>query len=226
MAYALDRNRLLNDVVLRDPDSDLARLVSAPFPSNGYAYGVQVPLRRYDLVLAFSLTLAAKKQFGGTTPKLKMVCAPDQIAEEAARDMVKQWKRIGIEVELVSGRVGSSSNWDIVYRTQKMAEPLADLWPFLTLQSQARVESLRHLPDWLSHELIELEGAGDWDSARRMLHQLHQHLWAEVQFIPLWEIDDFMVIRKRISGVPRRPIHPYQDVERWIVQSWYPKAFP
>ena len=88
------------------------------------------------------------------------------------------------------------------------------------------VESLSHLPDWLSHLLIELDNAGDWDTANRILQRLHYQLWAEVQLIPLWEINDFMVIRKNINGLSTRPLHPYQNIERWIVEPWYPNELP
>jgi len=104
-----------------------------------------------------------------------------------------------------------------------MADPLVDLWPFLTLDSRARVESLAFLPDWLRQELIELDNAGDWNTALEHLHRLHRQLNAEVQLIPLWEVDEFFLIRKNINQ-PRlhtfdtRLMHPYHAVERWMIR--------
>lgn len=230
LAYAIDRPRILKIVILGGSDSPHARLVSAPFPSNSYAYGSLINLRDHDVLLAVSLAFGARKQLGGTVPTLNMIAPPEPVAQAAARDIIRQWERIGVHVELVSDTeaAGNSppSDWDILYRTVQMAEPLTELWPFLTFDPQVRVESLRHLPDWLAQELIDLENAADWSSATRILHQLHRHLQAEAQVIPLWEVDDLLVIRKNISGFPSRPVHPYQGLERWTVQSWYPTDEP
>ena len=113
-------------------------------------------------------------------------------------------------------------NWDIVYRTVRMAEPVTELWPFLTMKQDARVEDLEHLPDWLRQQLIELEQAVDFNSSVAMLQRLHFRLHQLVHLIPLWEIDDVIIIRNNIQGFPSRLIHPYQNVEKWIVQPWYP----
>jgi hypothetical protein len=90
------------------------------------------------------------------------------------------------------------------------------------MKQDARVEDLEHLPDWLRQQLIELEQAVDFNSSVEMLQRLHFRLHQLVHLIPLWEIDDVIVIRNNIQGFPPAMIHPYQNVERWIVQPWYP----
>ena len=45
-------------------------------------------------------------------------------------------------------------------------------------------------------------------------------------WIPLWELDEFSLVRRNISGLPEKLVNPYQDVERWVVQSWYPTENP
>ena len=155
-------------------------------------------------------------------PALKLLCDPDPIAQAAAVQLVNHWARIGVTVQLVAGNA-RSDDWDILYRVVKMTEPFSELWPFLTLESRARVESLMHLPDWFNRELIALDSAPNWNSATGTLKRLHRMLMDEVQIIPLWEVDDFMVLRKNITGVPKRPMHTYQSIELWRVNSWYPK---
>jgi ABC-type oligopeptide transport system substrate-binding subunit len=80
-----------------------------------------------------------------------------------------------------------------------------------------------HLPDWFNRELIALDSAPNWISATDSLKRLHRMLMDEVQIIPLWEVDDFMVLRKNITGVPKRPMRTYQSIELWKVISWFPK---
>ncbi len=226
LVYALDRQRILTETVLRDSDPAQGRVISAPWSSNSYAYNTLVEPRRYDLMLAFSLAAAASRPLGGKIPQLKMICLPDPIVEAAANELIRQWSRIGIKVQLLSNSgkgVQPPKDWDIVYRTVRMVEPLVDLWPFLTFDTRARVESLAHLPDWLRQQLVELDNAGDWSSALTILHRLHRQLFSEVQVIPLWEVSNFFVIRKNVvrpqlHSLRAAPMHVYQGIERWIVR--------
>jgi tetratricopeptide (TPR) repeat protein len=222
LAYVLNREKILSETVLRDPTMKRGRVVSAPFPSTSYAYRAQTKPRKYDLYLAYSLKTVSKKKFGGETPELTMVCEPGEVIAAAAEALVAQWDRIGIKVRIVGQDEALPENWDIVYRTVRMTEPVTDLWPFLTMKQDARVEDLEHLPDWLRQQLIELEQAVDFNSSVEMLQRLHFRLNQLVHVIPLWEIDDVIVIRNNIQGFPAGMVHPYQNVERWIVQPWYP----
>ncbi|MDA0283033.1 MAG: ABC transporter substrate-binding protein, partial [Planctomycetota bacterium] len=222
IAFVLDREKILADTVLRDPNMRRGRVVSAPFPSTSYAYRTQTKPRPHDLYLAFSLFTVSKKRLGKEVPELTMVCEPGEVIQAAAEALVKQWQRIGIKVRIVGQDESLPENWDIVYRTVRMTEPVTELWPFLTMKPDARVEDLEHLPDWLRQQLIELEQAVDFNSSVEMLHRLHFRLNELVHVIPLWEIDDVIVIRNNIQGFPPGLIHPFQNVERWIVQPWYP----
>ncbi len=240
LAYAIDRPKILRQTVLRDPQAVHGRIVTGPFPSrglagnnrrvNGYAYNTFVEPRRPDVPLAISLAMASRNLFAGGQPELTMICVPDSIAEAAAEELIKQWSRAGISVQLLRSDAEetepASSHWDIIYRTVRMTEPVLDIWPLLTLESRARVQSLAFLPGWLRQELIELENAGDWTQAVGMLHRFHKNLAAQVQLIPLWEVDDFAVFRRNINGFRTPPMGTYQGVERWIVQPWFAEGRP
>ncbi|MFT5325392.1 MAG: tetratricopeptide (TPR) repeat protein [Planctomycetaceae bacterium] len=222
LAYVINREKILAETILRDPTMKRGRVVSAPFPSTSYAYRAQTKPRPYDLYLAYSLKTVSKKKFGGEVPDLTMVCEPGEVIAAAAEALVSQWDRIGIKVRIVAQDEALPEDWDIVYRTVRMTEPVTELWPFLTMKQDARVEDLEHLPDWLRQQLIELEQAVDFNTSVEMLQRLHFRLHQLVHLVPLWEIDDVIVIRNNIQGFPAGMIHPYQNVERWIVQPWYP----
>jgi hypothetical protein len=55
-----------------------------------------------------------------------------------------------------------------------------------------------------------------------MMQDLHRLLWGDVYCIPLWEVDEFLVVRKNIRGFPPAPVHCYHNVDRWTVEAWYP----
>jgi hypothetical protein len=103
-----------------------------------------------------------------------------------------------------------------------MTEPMMELWPLLSLDTVARVQSIRYLPDWLRQGLIDLDRVADWATTVASLQELHRELAETAQLIPLWEIDDALVFRKTLRGIPEAPLHPYHDVELWISEPWYP----
>ena len=223
LSFMIDREKILRETILQDPDGHRGRLTSGPFPVKSYAYA-NIETRTRDLPLAFSLFTVAKKQFGDKVPDLTMVCEPGETIRMAAEEMQIQWKRMGINVKLVfKDDETTPENWDIVYRTVQMTEPLTQLWPFLTMKQDARVDDLEHLPDWLRQQLIELEQAVDFKSAVEMLHRLHFRLDELVHVIPLWEIDDVIVFRRAtVQGTPDSMVGPYHNVELWNVEPWYP----
>jgi tetratricopeptide (TPR) repeat protein len=225
LAYAIDRESVLRNVVLRDPNATRGRVVTAPFSTQSSAYSALLP-RPYDPSLAFALGATAKKRLKGEIPVLRLVCAPDPIVRAAADELVKQWALAKIPVVLVAddnaGEQTARQQWDLLYRTVRMADPVVELWPFVTIGAGTRVEALDRQPPWIRQALVELDNAVNWQTAISVLRRLQRSLVEDVKLIPLWEVDDFLVIRKNIRGFPERPTQTYQNIERCIVRPWYP----
>ncbi len=233
-------------LLFRRSQPNRGRVVTAPWATNLSAYNSVITPREADLSLAFGLAAAAKKSLGTEMRPLRMICEPEPLIEAAAKRLIEEWKRIDITVELLptpapaelarpqgkdrlpaaSGEdaVAASSEpqtWDLVYRTVRFTEPMMELWPLLSLDTVARVQSIRYLPDWLRQGLIDLDRTADWATTVGSLQELHRQLAETAQFIPLWEIDDALVFRKTVRGIPDAPLHPYHDVELWISEPWY-----
>lgn len=226
LVYGLNRPKILEQVFLHEPPGRLGRSTSAPFPVTSYAFNPLVEPHGFDATLAFSLAAAARKELGGKLRPLTLVCPADADMQEAARQIIGQWERIGLQVTLqeqLENATAASSDWDIVYTSTSMVEPLVEMWRCLTLTRNTDVRSLTRLPVWLRHELLELDQAGDWNVAQELLHKLHRQIWAEVYLIPLWELNEFMVTRKQVRGISARPMHAYQGIERWTLDPWYLK---
>ncbi|MGE5193926.1 MAG: ABC transporter substrate-binding protein [Deltaproteobacteria bacterium] len=233
LVYALDRRRILEEVFLHEAAGRLGRQTSAPWPTASYAYSRRrdVEPHKYDPPLAFSLAKSAEKEMGGKLPVLKLLSSAEPEVQAAVRLLVEQWRAAGMEVQPAVAPAAAlpedgAGDWDILYRTETIAEPLVELWPFLALTASTETSALGHLPTWLRQELLDLDRVGDWERAERLLHRLHKQFWAEVHLIPLWEIDDVMVYRKNIRGVPERPAGPYQRIERWKIEPWYARESP
>ena len=249
VSYDSEYRKALQTLV-RKSQPDRGRVVSAPWATNLSVYHSLVAPREADTSLAFALATAAKKSLGAEMRPLRMICESEPLVEAAAKRLIEEWKPLGITVELVSAgplsqaarpagadrlpvasgqdalaapaAATETQSWDLAYRTVRMTEPMMELWPMLSLDTVARVQSIRYLPDWLRQGLIDLDRVADWSTTVASLQELHRELAETVQLIPLWEIDDAMVFRKTLRGIPEAPLHPYHDVELWISEPWYP----
>jgi ABC-type transport system substrate-binding protein len=233
LVYALDRRKVLEEVFLHETAGKLGRQTSAPWATASYAYNRrrECEPHKFDPALAFSLAKSAEKELGSKLPVLKLVASAEPEVQAAVGRLVEQWSAAGIEVKPVTATAasladGGADDWDILYRTESIAEPLVELWQFLSLTPSTETGALGHLPTWLRQELLDLDRIGDWESATRLLHRLHKQFWAEVHLIPLWEIDDVMVHRLHVRGVPKGPVCPYQRIEQWKVEPWYSREWP
>lgn len=228
MLYALDREELLRSTVLNGAPAQYGRLTTSVFPSQSRAFNPLVNDITPDPYVARSLTLAAEKTLEGKLPTLKMSVPPDPGLLPIIETLLEDWERIGIKVEVITStnEASPAENWDLAYRVISMTEPLTQLWPLLTTQSKTRVEDLQILPGWLRQELIQLELSTNWNDARTRLHELHQSLWSEVFYLPLWELDRFSMARRNLTGIPKTPLQPYQNINRWIVSPWFDQSRP
>ena len=234
LIYALNRPRILEEEFLREPQGDLGRVVSAPFATKSYAHIPDSAKRfephQYDPALAYSLARTAEKELNSKIPELRFICGADPEIRAAAARIVDFWKSAGVTAKLqVASSVpidSDSDEWDVAYRSIVMTEPIVDLWPFLALTKSTETDALGHLPTWLRKQLLDLDRVGDMASATALLHKFHELFWAEVHLIPLWELDDVLVYRKHVRGVPERPISTYQKIERWKVEPWFSREAP
>lgn len=226
LAYSIDRKKILSETLLHESRLLNGRLVTAPYFTGLQVYNQQVPQREYSFPLAVALAVASQKKLGGKFPTLRMLCDPNPEAQIAAQEMIKAWSQIGLKVVLIPNTAEEAKKenlqWDIVYRTVSMTEPVMELWPFLTVGKGAQIESLEILPDWMRLSLIELDEATDWESATALIKKLQQQLYSMAHIIPLWEIDQFHVFRKNIKGYADRPLNFYDNIERWIPEPYYP----
>ena len=70
--------------------------------------------------------------------------------------------------------------------------------------------------------MIDLDRSENFQVAVTVLQRLHRHIQEQVLMIPLWEVDEVMIVPRNIRGYPLTPLSPYHGVERWTVQSRIP----
>lgn len=225
LSYGVDREKLLKEIILRDPGAAHGRLIDSPFPLQSYGNSLQAKPLKYDLSAALAMSVAGGKGIDektGEIPKLRMVAPPTQTERAAAQSMIRSWKKIGIEVELVPDEEGPQAKYDLIYRVGILPEPVVDWWPIVTLNRRATLADLTKKPDWLRQQLIELDRTTDWGRVIFQSQELHRRLSIDAAYLPLFEVDGFMVIRKNARGLSTRPMHCYDGVDGWILDAWLP----
>jgi hypothetical protein len=55
---------------------------------------------------------------------------------------------------------------------------------------------------------------------------VHRLLHEELPLLPLWQTLDHFAYRKTLVGIGSRPVHLYQDVERWKVDGKLARSEP
>lgn len=224
LLLALPREEMLKKFVMPDVAEPFARLTTTPFPTSSYGHNKLLGEPPYDPQRAAALAMTAKKQLG-EVPVFRLACPPDAVARQVCEAMIEHWRRIGISVRLTDSPDSNSHDWDMAYRTDRIIEPLTELWPLLA-HAEATVEALKPMPDRVRRQLLDLERANDWSSATKILHRIDAEMLVEARYIPLWEVDEFFVARRQLLNLPQRLMTPFQDVERWTLQSWYPQETP
>ncbi|MBI1346133.1 hypothetical protein GC163_07570 [bacterium] len=223
LLHALDRSLLLKEEILLNAAPETGRLTTGPFAQNLSAYNRLLRSPNYDPIRAAALVATARKQLGGELPPLKIVLPPDPAVLRAWPAMQSQWKRVGLTVEQ---QIEPNGPWDLGYRMVQLTEPTDDLWSLLHPSGSSDWADLTVYPHWLRERLWDLEQTIDWTAAERVLHQIQAEFLVEARWIPLWEVDEHLIARRRMGGLFTRPMHPYQNIERWTLQSWYPTETP
>jgi ABC-type transport system substrate-binding protein len=225
LLHAIPRQKILDEQILPGIPAEpvLARLSASPLTMATAEYNRLLPQPEYEPILSAGLTATARKELGGSIPPLRITFPPEVEIRRAVDAMIANWKRVGIEVIPVDSL---EEGWDLAYRTVRFREPFVDLWPFLANDPSAGVASLSPFPERLRRQLMDLERATSWSGAIQTLHRLQADLLIDAWWIPLWEIDEFCLFRRNVTGLPERFVNPYQNAERWVVQPWYPTENP
>lgn len=229
LASAIPRETILSDVLIRGPQRQLGRVSRTPFSEPLSIARGDFPSLEHDVPTAIAMSLAAAHQLGNGTelPVLRLVAPGEPVERAACEALVRAWKRVGIQVELVSGDgPPAAAEWDILYRAAVLTEPTIDLWPLVTASPAARITDLDHLPAWLRHDLIELDRITDSSRAGDFARGVLRKILADCAVVPLWEIDSFLVVRKTVRDLPAVAMHVYDSLDRWTIEPWYRTELP
>lgn len=263
LSFGVDREKLLQNVILRDPEMKYGQPAKAPWHSGSYANSPLVEAPKYDMYLSYLLRMAAlqklripakqklvadakaaarkdKREWDESVfrldnadqikaagddielPKLRFVVEADDVAVLAAEQMLLRWRALGFDIEMIpadkAGKKLADDDWDFMYRSVRMHEPLLDLWSLMLTDDDFDVTRLASYPDWMRQELINLDYATSFGDAQKRLFVIHRHMAAQSFIVPLWELRDFVAFQRNLSGFEGQPLTVYQSIERWQVK--------
>ena len=227
MAYALDRQQLLDTLILRNEKPPGTELLSGPFPRGvlvddplGYAVNPLVKPAPFDPDLAATLFAVAQSEWNATNkedqaadaPPLKLLYPATAVARRVIKAIGRQWEALGVSVameELPPGESGWDRDYDILYVEAMISEPLVDAR--LLLGAQA----LGAGSPYLGPLLDDLDRAANWSEARSVLHRIHQLVHDDASLLPLWQMPEFYVHHRSLQLPEAQPVSLYQDIEQW-----------
>jgi len=233
IAMAIDRRRILEEVILHAPAEGGNRLVSAPFPADCYAYNKQVAPWPYEPRMARIWVVAAQKELGIGLDALDLAYPDGELTRRICIRIQKDLRRVGLTVVLkpvppgkLQRDVDSGKQFDLAYRTFKMRtsviHPDGLFCP--STRSPRWGPSLANCASpWLRKRLMLLYQRTDWDATRDDLKAIHRIAHQDTAVVPLWQVVDYFAYHKSVAGIGKMPMDLYQNVVSWKIEPWFPK---
>ena len=239
LCYGIDRQRILEDVLLGGKNRLGFRILSGPLPAGtsytdpvAYSYNQQLAPRPYEPRLASVLskvarTALAKKQTNADSKTeedeskpaeieanpLRLAHPPESLARTCCQTIKLQLTAVGIPIELTELPATSTEvpeDVDLVYVTLSIREPLVDARRLLGPDGLAGICSSS-----MNLALQQVDQAKNWAEARERLQEVHQTAFYDLPVIPLWQTIDHFAYRRNLSGISNETVSLYQNVTQW-----------
>jgi ABC-type transport system substrate-binding protein len=193
-----------------------------------YAYNTSVDNLAYDPRLAKVLMLITnsklkmqyekRKEPLPPIPKMTLGVPNYEAARVAGQAIVEQWKLIGVQADLaVLDKVpepGEMPNIDILYLTASIWEPATDAERLFGIGGPAQSNN-----QFIVQVLSGLSASRNWREVRQSCQDLHALVAAHLPVLPLWQVGESFAYRGEISGVTKKPLGLYQDLQKWRVRA-------
>jgi tetratricopeptide (TPR) repeat protein len=234
LCYAIDRQGIVNRILLGGEARAGYMAVSGPFAAQDslteivpYAYNPGVKPRDYDVRLGSMLMTVAWTSVQPTVPKdqeppplpslppLVLAHGRDLAARAACMAIKQQVAPLGLELQLMEMTADqlaapSIEGVDLKYVELLAWEPVTDARLLLGASGLLPSDS-----DFLPQSLDVLDRAGNWNSVREEMFDIHRVASSELPVIPLWQTRNYYAFRRDLKGLAPGTVTLYQDIHRW-----------
>jgi peptide/nickel transport system substrate-binding protein len=228
LANAIQREAILNQCFRKDLGNSTHRALNGPYPPGSWAF--KPDLKAYDTISAKALLEQAK---GARAAKITLTLKyPDEdpaVAEACQliktqiedadpsltiEPMPRTPQQLHREVEI-------DHDYQLAYYSHDYPSAAFWLWPLFQLDG-VHDNFLGYKNDGdLEGLLRKLMGHRDFTQFQKLAYQVHQHIFDKVPFVPLWQLDTHLVVRRnlQIPGGPVGvdPLAVFQDAESWVL---------
>ena len=227
VAYAIDRERILQQDIYGRSDASGAQVISGPLPRSeneddfwGYGYDKAIAPLPYEPRIGLTLWRVAADELARAAaganrpaPALESIAighGDDWLHRRAAMAIVEQLNALGMTSRaLLLEDQNDLATCDFVYTEILMQEPVVDA-----------VRLLQHVgpnnsSGYLDLAVRQLGQATNWRQASEQLFKIHAAVHAEQTVIPLWQMHEYFAFRKGVTGVADEPLTLYEDVQDW-----------
>jgi ABC-type transport system substrate-binding protein len=234
LAYAINREKLLDDCFRTGLGRDVHKAINSPYPAGSWPCDPSLRNRAdkesldpYDPDLARALMRqAADKNVRDVTLKLRYPAGDPLVAKALAglRDQVREG--IGVQLELVEEPdprklredVEAGVGYELAYYHYDFPDETWWLWPLLGNGGGRgnflgyRGEAQNLLQESMSHRHF-----ADVQRYTRAIHRLL--LTRDMPLIPLWQLDPLNAVHKALVAGTFDPLLVFPDVDRWMLEA-------
>ncbi len=230
LLVALDRNKMKEQFAQAEgfQPTEL-RLTKSIAPSNSHAKNQSGKIVKFDRIAARALYIILTRSQKKKPLEIKLLVSEEPGTIRLAEFIKLQWESMGLKVSFVTidkkkGETATapSASWDVAIVSHRMLAPQYDLPRLLSENGNLTETELQKLPLPIQRSLLELEEARNWSEIDKSLRQLQDRLVLDAWMLPLWEQGAYQAIRREIRGAPARPLKPYQNLDRWMIEPIIP----
>jgi ABC-type transport system substrate-binding protein len=225
ISLSLDREGLLQEV-FRGQGKKQHRALTGPFPLGSWAYN---PDLTPDKVSPFNPSMARQRAqssgFSGTL-KLRFPGEDEQAARACAAIQKAVEQHAGLRLtpepmpssQIASDLASDNPTFDLLYWYYDFPNETLSLWPLLDPRaiSPNGQNYFGYRGDSELERLFRLiQSRRDFEFVRRRSHEVHEHLWRKMVFIPLWQLDVHVAMHVSLEARRLHPLYVFEEVETW-----------
>jgi ABC-type transport system substrate-binding protein len=230
LAFAIDREALLDKHFRGDLKTQVHRALNGPFPAGSWACEPSLArpnkksLDIFDADAAKNLIQGVEKPAG-----LKLKYPRDNPGgEDAMRDLCAQVKDLtGVILEPVPcdpyqlrEDVEQRQIYDLAYYHYDFPDDSYWLAPLLGQPARADgvVNMFRFINADITRLVAETDSYRDFAVVQKYQRMIHKRLFEEMPFIPLWQLDPLLAYRLELEPNGLDPLLVFNNVEEWRVK--------
>ncbi len=240
LAYAANRDKLLNDDFRAAPGQELHKPLNGPYPAKSWACnpdltpknGNKPTLDPFNLERAKASMVQAGKDGVHDSGLTLKYPAGDPAVEKAMNALCEQvrdaihvtLKPVAVSPAQLRHDVETTFDYDLAYYHYDFPDDVYWLGPLLDPSGGPGRHNYMGYTGADSGNLIpqirDISRRRDFPEVQTFAHILHNNfLKDEMPFIPLWQLDALSAVSKRVDipkvDLPFDPVRVFTDVERW-----------